>query len=182
MRNILLTYFIIQSSVVFSQNNDWQEFSREEKTTININRTKIYEFANFSFDVVWDSNLSYSENIGYYGGIKKLGIYKNDKKLQTINDIEDSIALGNISFVLYDYNFDGYLDFTIPLDCGKTCWVKYYLYNPISNEFEHREDWDYLRIQKIDKKNKRILSEQDGNHEGNQKIYQIQGIKLIEQK
>jgi len=181
MRNILFTFLILQSSIVFSQNNNWKEFSNEEKITVNIDKTKIYEIEYFKFDVVWDSKLRYSENIGYYGGIKKMSIYKNDKKLQIINDIEDSIALGNISFIFYDYNFDGYLDFTIPLNCGRICWKKYYLYNPISNEFEHREDWDYLRIQKIDKKNKQILSEPDGMQD-NRKIYQIKGSGIFELK
>ena len=42
-------------------------------------------------------------------------------------------------------------------------------------------NWDYLRIQKIDKKNKLILSQPDGNaFEDNSKIYKIKGLKIIE--
>ena len=55
----------------------------------------------------------------------------------------------------------------------------YYIFNPQTNLFEHLEDWDYLRIQKIDKKNKLILSEPDGNAmEDNRKIYKINGLNI----
>lgn len=183
MKNITFIFIFILSNFIFAQKNNWQEFSNEEETIVNINKTKIYEIENFTFNVIWDSKLSYSENIGFYGGIKKLTILKKDKQLQIIYDMEDNVALGNIYFSFSDYNLDGHIDFSIPLNCGKNCWKKYYLFNPKLNQFEHKKDWDYLRIQKIDKKNKMILSEPDGNAtEDNRKIYKIKGLDIIEIK
>lgn len=180
MKYSLFTYLLIAPFLGFSQNNNWQEFSDEEVIMINMNDTKAYYIEDFKFNVTWDSKFSCSDNIGYYGGIKELRVYKSNKKIQSLYDIEDTIALGDINFRFYDYNLDGYLDFSIPLGCGKSCWEKYYLYNPKSGVFEHKKDWDYLRIQKIDKKNKRILSVQDGNAPNNQKTYQIKGLQLIQ--
>ena len=180
MKHLLFTYLLIAPFWCFSQNNNWQEFSDEEIIILNMNDTKAYHIENLKFNVTWDSKLSYSDNIGYYGGIKELHIYKSNKKIQSLFDIEDTIALGDLNFRFYDYNLDGYLDFSIPLNCGRSCWERYYLYNPTSEVFEHKKDWDYLRIQKIDTKNKRILSVQDGNGPNNQKIYQIKGLQLIQ--
>ena len=181
MKKLLFLSLFIISNKNFAQKNNWKDFSKEKITTLNINKTKIYKIKNFTLSAVWNSKLSYSENIGYYGGIEKLIIFKENKQLQIINNIEDGIALGNINFYFYDYNFDGHIDFSIPFDCGKICWEKYYIFNPKSNKFEHKVNWDYLRIQKIDKKNKLILSEPSGNaFEDNSKIYKIKGLKIIE--
>ncbi|MHB1146863.1 MAG: XAC2610-related protein [Lutibacter sp.] len=174
------------TTIIYSQtnmNSNWLLFSKEKVVTIEVSKTEIFKIKNLSFNIVWNNKLSHSENIGFYGGIQTLTIYKNNKKLQSLNNIEDGIALGTIYFDFYDYNLDGYLDFTVPIDCGKICWDKYYIYNPQTNKYENRKDWDYLRIQKIDKIKKLILSQPDGNAlEDNRKIYQIKGIELIEQK
>lgn len=158
--------------------NDWVPFSNELIETISISKQDIFEIKDFKFEIIWDSKLSFSENIGYYGGIRKLIIYKENNKIQEINNIEDNIALGTINLSLYDYNFDGYLDFTIPINSR---WLMYFIFNPQINQFEHREDWDYLKIQQIDKKNKMILSEPTGNAlESYQKKYKIEGLKIIQ--
>jgi hypothetical protein len=148
--------------------------------TIYVSKTDNFKIKNLKFEIVWDKQLSHSENIGFYGGIQTLTIYKNNKKLQSLNNIEDGIALGTIPFDFYDYNLDGYLDFSIPIN---ERWGQYYIYNPKTNRYENRKDWSYLRIQKIDKIKKLILSQPDGNaFEDNRKIYQIRGIELIEMK
>ena len=181
MKKLLFLSLFVISNKNFAQKNNWKEFSKEKITILNINKTKTYKIKNFKLSAIWNSKLSYYENIGYYGGIEKLIIFKENKQLQIINNIEDGIALGNINFYFYDYNFDGHIDFSIPFDCGKICWEKYYIFNPKSNKFEHKVNWDYLRIQKIDKKNKLILSEPSGNaFEDNSKIYKIKGLKIIE--
>jgi len=165
------------------KNKNWQLFSQEKIITIDINKTENFIVNNLKFVIVWDKQLSYSENIGFYGGIKSLTIFKNNKSLQTISNIEDNIALGTISISFYDYNLDGYLDFTIPIDCGKICWDKYYIFNSQKNKYENLKDWDYLRIQKINKIKKQILSEPDDNAiTDNRKLYQIKGLKLTEMK
>lgn len=180
MKKAIFITLIVLSNFIFAQKNNWQEFSEEQITTVNINKTGIYNIQNFTLDVVWDEKLSYSENISYYGGIKKLTIYKENKEIQIINKIEDNIALGTIYFNFYDYNLDGYIDFTLPINSR---WLMYFIFNPQSNEFEHRENWDYLRIQKIDKENKMILSQPDGNAiEDNRKTYKIKGLDITEIK
>lgn len=180
MKKTILISLVVLSNVIFAQENNWQEFSEEKIITVNINKTGIYKAQNYSLDVVWGENLSYSENIGYYGGIKKMIFNKDNREIQVIENLEDNVALGTIYLNFYDYNLDGYLDFTLPIN--SRC-LMYYIFNPQTNQFEHLEDWDYLRIQKIDKKNKLILSEPDGNAMGNnRKIYKINGLNIIENK
>jgi len=188
----IIVLLIVNLNFVYSQNTlkeltdknkNWQLFSQEKIITIDINKTDNFIVNNLKVVIVWNKQLSYSKNIGYYGGIKSLTIFKNNKPLQTISNIEDNIALGTISINFYDYNLDGYLDFTIPIDCGKICWDKYYIFNPQKNKYENLKDWDYLRIQKINKIKKQILSEPDGNaFTDNRKLYQIKGLELTELK
>lgn len=183
MKKHLQVFLFLIITNIYSQNgknNNWQLFSLEKVITININKTDSFKVNNLKFDIIWDKNLSYSENIGYFGGIKSLTIYENNKLLQTINNIEDNIALGTISIKFYDYNLDGHLDFTVPIDCGKICWDKYYIFNHQTNKYENLKDWDYLRIQKINKIKKQILSEPDAAaFEDNSKLYQIRGLELV---
>lgn len=179
----LILLLLLLPNIILAQKSNWVDFSKEKIVTLEINKTKTYKIYDFAFNVVWNEKLSFSENIGYYGGIKTLIINKGKNQLQTINTIEDKVGLGNIYFSFYDYNFDGYIDFSIPIDCGKNCWEKYYLFNPKSNKFEHKKDWDYLRIKKVDKKNKMVLSESDGNvNENNEKTYKIKGLEINEIK
>ncbi len=180
MKKTLLISLVVLSNFIFAQDNSWQEFSKEKIKKIDIDKTGSYKIENYTLDVTWDKKLSYSENIGYYGGIKKMTINKDNIEIQVLENLEDNIALGTINFNFYDYNLDGYLDFTLPINSR---WLMYYIFNPQTNQFEHLEDWDYLRIQKIDNKNKLILSEPDGNAmEDNRKIYKINGLNIIENK
>jgi hypothetical protein len=181
MKKQLIIFFLILSNIIVAQKYDWKDFSKEKIIILDITETKLYKIKNFTFNVIWNNKLNFSENIGYYGGIEKLSILKENKELQTINNIEDVIALGNIYISFYDYNFDGYIDFSIPISCGKSCWEDYYIFNPKSNKFEIKESWSYLRIQQIDKKNKMILSQPDGNaFANNRKTYKIKGMEIIE--
>ncbi|MCK0131599.1 hypothetical protein MWU59_08795 [Flavobacteriaceae bacterium F08102] len=181
MRNILCIALCLLPGYLFSQETHWQEFPQEAIVALEINKTATYQVERFTLDVVWDKALSHSANIGAYAGIKKLRVFKANKLLQTIDSIEDVTALGTIHFSFYDYNLDGYIDFSIPLACGKNCAKKYYLFNPKRNQFEHIPAWDYLSIQKIDKSNKLLLSQPDGNAaEDNRKIYQIKGLEIKE--
>ena len=186
MKKTLLIFIFFTITLASSQSNknsDWQVFSKENIISIDINKTESFVIGDLKFKIVWDKKLSYSENIGYCGGIKSLTIYKNNILLQSIQNIEDNVALGTISIKFYDYNLDGHLDFTVPIDCGKICWDKYYIFNPQKNKFENLKDWDYLRIQKINKIKKQILSEPDDDAiTDNRRRYQIKGLKLIELK
>ena len=180
---LIVIILVVCSNCSFKQENNWQKISEGDITSIEISETGKYKVHNYTLDVIWDNKLSHSENIGYYGGIKKLSINKENNYIQALSNIEDGIALGSIYFDFFDYNFDGYIDFSFPISCGKICWNQYYIFNPQSNKFEHKEDWDYLRIKAIDKKNKMILSESNGNAvENNQKIYKVKGLDIIEIK
>ncbi|HZH68049.1 MAG TPA: hypothetical protein VFD65_02510 [Chitinophagales bacterium] len=74
---------------------------------------------------------------------------------------------------------DGYLDFIVPRSCGKSCYFKFYLYNPKTNQFEYHKDWDWLRIDAMNKKTKQILKPADGHTYGEEELYQVEGFKLI---
>ena len=53
------------------------------------------------------------------------------------------------------------------------------MFNPTNNTFQNYVDWDYLEILKINKKNKQILSEQDGNVYDSV-LYQVRGTEIKE--
>lgn len=92
----------------------------EPTTTLSFSKSETLSVDGFPLEAIWDKKLSYSDNLGHYGGISKLKIFKNGKHLQTLENIEDGLALGQLYLTFYDYNMDGYLDFSIPIDCGKS--------------------------------------------------------------
>ncbi|MDQ7917391.1 hypothetical protein RBU60_07380 [Mesonia sp. MT50] len=177
MKNkILILITLFSAMLVKAQQDD-----KDSSTTLSFTKSETLSVADLSFQAIWDDKLSYSDNIGYYGGIAELRVFKNKKHLQTIKNIEDGIALGYINFEMNDYNIDGYLDFTVPISCGRSCNYSYYLYNSKTKKFEYRKEWDYLRIQIMDKEKKQIISQPDGMQDDG-KIYQVEGLKLIEIK
>jgi len=182
--SLILITLIIQN--VFSQNfdsEDWLLFADENVIEVVVSESDFITVNDFRFVFDWDNKLTYSGNIGYYGGIKTMQIYYKDEIINTFSNIEDVIALGEIRMNFYDYNMDGHLDFTIPISEGKTLWRAYYLFNPILNKFENYTDWDYLNIQKINKETKQILSHPDGNaFATNRILYEINGFKIQEIK
>lgn len=183
---ILLILFILSFTILKSQSfnaNDWKLMEQEHTVTLSFTKSETQNIKNISLKTIWNNKLSYSENIGYYGGISELHISENKAHIQTIKNIEDGIALGYINLTFYDYNMDGYLDFTIPIDCGNSCYGSYYLFNPQSVKFEHQKEWDYLRIQKLNKTTKQILSIPDGNSKTNEQLlYKVDGNSLIKIK
>ena len=176
INKILILITLFSAMLVEAQQDD-----KDSSTTLSFTKSETLSVADLSFQAIWDDELSYSSNIGHYGGISELRVFKNKKHLQTIKNIEDGIALGYINFNVQDYNMDGYLDFTVPIDCGRSCYYSYYLYNPNTRKFEHRKEWDYLRIQTMDKEKKQITSQPDGMRD-HRKTYQVEGLKLIEIK
>lgn len=144
-------------------------------------KTQKFKVDKFAFEVTWDSKQNYSTNIGYYGGIKTLKIYTNNQLLNTIENIEDAIALGEIYLNFYDFNFDGYLDFSVPIDSGKSISRKYYLFNKEMNQFKYYKEWDYIRFDEINKSKKQIKSNYSYNaSQGVIYKYQVSGYKLVE--
>ena len=69
------------------------------------------------------------------------------------------------------------MDFRIPANDN---WYFYYIFNPKLNKFEYKNNWDVIKIQKIDKTNKQILTQPDGNYqEDTRKLYQVKGSEVL---
>lgn len=184
IKQVFLIITLFTFTLLFSQKSEsWLLMDKEPITTLSFSKSETLSVNEFSFQATWDNKLSYSDNLGYYGGISELKVLKNNKLLQTIKNIEDGIAIGEINITFYDYNMDGYIDFSIPIDCRKSCYDAYYLFNPQTEKFEHQKEWAYLKIQEINKVNKQILTVPDGNAKHSQNIlYQVDGLKLIKLK
>jgi len=182
MRPIALLSMVLGVIELSAQDNEgeWELFSNEIKISKVVSKNLDFKVDKFRFNFIWSNELSYSNNIGVYGGIQALDIYIDDEKTQTIQNIEDRIGLGEIPFVFYDFNLDGNIDFSIPINDN---WSQYYIYNPSTKKFVHKEDWDFLKIQMIDKKNKRLLHLSKTNFPDNQSriIYLIEGDRLVRQ-
>lgn len=186
-RYLLIALIVLANFLMFSQNlkvKNWVEVLDKDLTHITVTpKIQKFKIDKFVFESTWDSKQNFSNNIGFYGGIKTLKIYKDNKLLNTISKIEDAIALGEIYFEFYDYNFDGYIDFSVPIDSGKGVSRKFYLYNKELNQFKYYKDWDYVRIDEINKSEKQIRSivPYNANH-GTIYRYQVTGytLKLLE--
>ena len=181
MKRELLVLFFSFHSIFYSQSFDskeWILFENEDITHYTISKSEKCNIDKFTFEIVWDNQLTHNEKFGYLGGIKSMKIYKDNILINTILNITDEIGLGEIYFRFYDYNFDGNTDFTLPINSK---WEKYYLFNPTNKNFQNYVDWDYLSIQKVNKKDKLTLSHPDGNSEiDNRKLYSIIGQKILE--
>jgi hypothetical protein len=178
----LIMLFSISCTIAQNKEDEnWCLYDGSNTQIIKITGSGSFEIEEFRIRVIWDEKLSHSENLGYYGGIAEMIIYKGDQTIFTGINIEDGIALGIINLTFYDYNLDGHIDFTIPIDCGRSCYDKYYLFDPVKNIFLHASDWDYLRIQKLNKVKKQLISQPEGNAMDTvNKLFQINGLDLTE--
>lgn len=162
-----------------SDATNWVYLEKEQTTTLEFTKSETLSVDEFSFKAIWSDKLNLPDIEYPYGGISELNIYNGKTHIQTITNIVDGIDLRYIDVKFYDYNMDGYLDFSIPIDCGKSCYDAYYLFNPKTEKFEHAKDWDYLRIQKLDKRQKRIFSMPEGTaRSGEKMLYQVEGLQL----
>ncbi|ALU75854.1 XAC2610-related protein [Tenacibaculum finnmarkense] len=177
MKHLLI--FLFFSSTLNAQFTD---FEKEHVIFKRVKNSQTFKIKEFNFVITWDEKLSYSSNLErHYGGIKLLEICKKDMHITSFNNIEDPTALDEIVIRFYDYNLDGFIDFAMPISVGGSTWLRYYIYNPTTKKYLHEKEWDYLRIQKIDKTNKRILTQPDGGID-NRKLFKIEGSKLIKVK
>lgn len=188
MKISIFIFFFLFGLVGKSQNikdKNWEELRDKDLIHITVTaKTQKFKVDKYVFETIWDSKQNYSNNIGFhggfYGGIKTLKIYKDNKPLNTIHKIVDGIALGEIYFNFYDYNFDGYIDFSVPIDSGSSVSRMYFLYNKKLNQFKHYKDWDYVRIDEINKSKKQIKSYNSYNaFHGTIYKYQVSGYKLV---
>lgn len=89
----LLSISLFLPIFCLSQDNNWQLFSNENIQYIEVNKSGSYKLDELTFKIIWDNKLSHSENIGYYGGIKTLTVYKNGKEIQTLDTIVQKTAI-----------------------------------------------------------------------------------------
>lgn len=177
MRLFLITLLFTINS--FSQSSGtWIKGSDLPIKVVTISKSGIQNIGLFELKTLWDDKLSYSSNIGYYGGIKELSIYLNGTQVNVLKNIEDYVALGDIRLEFFDFNFDGILDFRMPISCGRSCNFKYYIFNLGTNQFDYSSSWDYLRILKVNFEALQIIPIPDGNYDNERKLYQINGMRL----
>lgn len=185
MKRITILLLLV-NALVGAQNfesKDWNSININHLPQLTFTKTEILKYQQLTFKVEWNPKLSYSNNIGYYGGIGVMKIYYKNQLLQTIKNIEDGVALGEIYMWLFDFNMDGFLDFSIRSHCGGTCYDNFYIYNPAIRKFEQLKEWGSVRIIKINTKTKQILNAPDGTAgEGVQILYKIIRGKLTVQK
>lgn len=147
--------------------------------------TKQFKFQDYHFKIYWNDHFNYSEDLEkYVGGIAKLEILKNNILIQVIDTIKDEDALGKIHLTFADYNFDGMIDFTLPLGtCGKGYYYKYYLFNTNERKFVYESSWDYIRINKVKPVEKLIQTVVERSCcLADYTIYKVDGLKLTEVK
>ncbi len=156
----------------------------EPKLDISItNETKSFIVEGFNFIVTWSDSLVFSKAYErFIPGIKKLVITKGKKVIQIFKNIPDEDAVGLIRFAAYDYNFDGNIDFTLPLGTsGKSNYFKYYLFDPNKNEFEYVSSWDYVRFGDINPNEKLVRTVVEGTCcSVDWKIYKVNNTELTE--
>ncbi|MCG2431857.1 XAC2610-related protein [Aequorivita xiaoshiensis] len=179
--------FILFNLSLYSQEYrgpTWVNLEDGMTNTLKFTNTDILKSSNgLTFKATWKEDLDLSDEEYAYGGISELHVYKGQRHIQTIKNIVDYIALGYVNLTFFDYNMDGYLDFTVPISCGGSCYEKYYLYNPKTKMFTHQKEWDYLRIWKFNKATKQIRSVPDGNAmNAKHYLYKVDGLKLIKVK
>lgn len=187
MKHLILILLIGSQSLLFSQNfdsKDWTSNNMDRIPYLTITKTEDLKFQNLTFKVKWNAKLSYSDNLKrHYGGIGELKIYYKNQLFQTMNNIEDQAAMETVYMYLFDFNMDGFLDFSIRAECGKSCYYNYYLYNTQMKKFIHNKEWDVLRISKINKKTKQLLTYPDDYKDySTQTLYKIINNKLTVQK
>lgn len=116
--------------------------------------------------------------VSYY----KITIYKNNKKIQTINEKSEDIFFHEdyINLTFEDANFDGKKDFLITKFIGMNFDIKYlYLYN--DGTFVKKKNFDKITSPFVDSKTKEIVSEyRVGPHENHTEIYKWKNGKLIQ--
>lgn len=170
--------------VVEEEFKDFVDFELLKEITIT-KETKEINLDSIVFKSNWNEKYAYSSNLErYIGGINELKIYKGKDLVQTIDSVKDEDALGEINIRFADFNFDGYLDFTLPLGyCGKSCYFKYFLYSPLDKKYINVIDWDKIRIQSVNRQKKLIRTVMEGTCcEGEFYIMQTEGLKLLEIK
>lgn len=179
---LILWKFLLHSQG--AKESDWIYLEDDMTTELKFTKSDTPNSVDgFTLMAEWKDALDLPEEEYPYGGISELHIYKDQTRIQTIQNIADYIGLGYVYITFFDYNMDEYLDFSVQISCGKSCYDKYYLYHPKTKMFTHEKEWDYLRIGDFNKTTKQIRSIPDGNADDSKyHLYQVDGYRLIKVK
>jgi hypothetical protein len=149
-----------------------------------IDKSQTIKNGDFTFVISFqkEGKLEGETEINMFSGlITSMEVSHKGKKMHTLTNLKDECYNGDLHLWLGDYNLDGFMDIKMLKACGKGWWYKYYLYNKNSNKYEQKEDWDWLKIDKINPIKKQILSVPSGNCcDVDWSLYQIKGNDLIE--
>ena len=180
MLKLKIYFFLLLTAVSYAQDG-WVNFADENEINIKITeQIKKFKIKNFDFVATWNGEMTPNEKFGFLGGVKSFKIFYENKQIDEHVNIPDNIGLDYVIMRFYDYNFDGFIDFTIQTDCGGSCYSDYYLYDQKQQKFKFQKDWN-IRIQKINKKEKLILTQPDGMQD-NRELFRVEGYKLIKLK
>lgn len=165
MPKLLPLFILIVLNLSVNAQSNIGKYYGDEPDFIRVKKSGEYKISeHYKVKVDWDDRLSHDPgNLGYYGGIKKLTIYQDGRVIDVIHNIEDGLAFGEIEISFADYNKDGYLDITVPRGSGKSVWYNYYIFNPKTNSWEKRKDWNSIVIHEwIDKEKQIFTTRPDG--------------------
>lgn len=162
----------------------WVYLDRSNIIVFNITSDTIFDVGDFHFKVKYDAKMNYNDNAGsHYGGISEMKIFKNKKEIQRLKSVEDIRALGTVEIAFYDINLDGHIDMRFILSEGKGNFYEYHLFNPEKTQFEHREEWDYLRPNRYNYSKKQFITIPYGTAiVGDYGLYQINGNTITKIK
>jgi len=157
---------------------------------VNFSRTNTdFKIGEFNIKTFWVRNLAADTSItnrneGYK--IKKMMIYQNGNLLQVFKKFDNDYGIGELPVGFHDYNLDGFMDISmLSYDrMGCCAYENFYFFNSINNSFDYEEEWNSIRIAKLDK-NKMILETTLFSRcycENYKKVYLIRGTKLKQLK
>jgi hypothetical protein len=149
----------------------------DEILYLNISETGIYEIGDIRFEILWEKEMEPNQNLGYLGGITDLKIFKEGAQVNCFENLVDPVGLGEINFEFFDFNLDGHLDFRFPIAVGQSRWDQYFIYSERNSRFEHLPSWDYLKIHKVNKLDKLIITHSDGYK--SRELFEVKGDSLV---
>jgi hypothetical protein len=152
---------------VAKPNPDFILFEELGSDTITVHQ-KSLKFKEYEFKakikIIKGDKTSYWPSDKYV--IEKLECFRNNVLVGTFKKFEEVVDYLEYKFSFGDYNLDGHLDFTIAAyeRSGKFMYYDYYIYDPNTHKVHYEKDWEWVKIDSVDLKKKRILTVAEGNY------------------
>ena len=165
--------------------NGWEIFEVYKRLDVD-SSVHSFNMDEYTFTVVWGKDPEVAikmENYTYEGQILKMEVFKNNKRIQVLYNLENADGFEKMYINFHDYNFDGYLDFAIKsgVRSGKFVHESFYLFQPKQQQFKYIPDWDWIKIDIVNKKKKLLKTFMDGNCcEGDIYTYKVNKNSLVE--